>query len=90
MVFDMLCIGLPDWFLARPGKLAVSGRAWMEPSAKKTTKMKALTYWDPFRELEDMQHRLSTVLGRQLNRRQDGDKESITVAHKAHECAFAE
>ena len=26
-----------------------------------------------------MQHRLSTVLGRQLNRRQDGDKESITV-----------
>jgi HSP20 family protein len=55
----------------------------MEPSAKKTTKMKALTYWDPFRELEDMQHRLSTVLGRQLNRRQDGDKESITVAEWA-------
>ena len=50
---------------------------------KKTTKMKALTYWDPFRELEDMQHRLSTVLGRQLNRRQDGDKESITVAEWA-------
>jgi HSP20 family protein len=45
--------------------------------------MKALTYWDPFRELEDMQHRLSTVLGRQLNRRQDGDKESITVAEWA-------
>jgi HSP20 family protein len=55
----------------------------MEPSAKKTTKMKALTYWDPFRELEDMQHRLSTVLGRQLNRRQDGDKELITVAEWA-------
>jgi HSP20 family protein len=55
----------------------------MEPSAKKMTKMKALTYWDPFRELEDMQHRLSTVLGRQLNRRQDGDKESITVAEWA-------
>ena len=45
--------------------------------------MKASTYWDPFRELEDMQHRLSTVLGRQLNRRQDGDKESITVAEWA-------
>ena len=45
--------------------------------------MKALTYWDPFRALEDMQHRLSTVLGRQLNRRQDGDKESITVAEWA-------
>jgi hypothetical protein len=55
----------------------------MEPPAKKTAKMKALTYWDPFRELEDMQHRLSTVLGRQLNRRQDGDKESITVAEWA-------
>jgi HSP20 family protein len=55
----------------------------MEPSAKKTTKMKALTYWDPFRELENVQHRLSTVLGRQLNRRQDGDKESITVAEWA-------
>ena len=45
--------------------------------------MKELTYWDPFRELEDMQHRLSTVLGRQLNRRQDGDNESITVAEWA-------
>jgi HSP20 family protein len=50
---------------------------------QKTTKNKALTYWDPFRELEDMQHRLSTAVNRQLNRRQDGDKESITVA----ECA---
>jgi hypothetical protein len=45
--------------------------------------MKALTYWDPFREMEDMQHRLSTVLGRQLNRRQDADKESISVAEWA-------
>ena len=40
-------------------------------------------YLSDFRELEDMQHRLSTVLGRQLNRRQDGDKESITVAEWA-------
>jgi HSP20 family molecular chaperone IbpA len=39
--------------------------------------------WDPFQELEEMQHRLSTVLGRQLNRRQDGDKELITVAEWA-------
>jgi HSP20 family molecular chaperone IbpA len=30
-----------------------------------------------------MQHRLSTVLGRQLNRRPDGEKESITVAEWA-------
>jgi HSP20 family protein len=45
--------------------------------------MKASTYWDPFRELEDMQHRLSSVLGRQTHRRPDGDKESITVAEWA-------
>ena len=44
--------------------------------------MKALTYWDPFRELEDMQHRLSSVLGRQTHRRQDGEK-SIAVAEWA-------
>ena len=41
--------------------------------------MNALTRWDPFRELEDMQQRLSSVLGRRSQRR-DGDKESITLA----------
>ena len=41
--------------------------------------MNALTRWDPFRELEDMQQRLSSVLGRRPQRR-DGDKESITLA----------
>jgi HSP20 family protein len=45
--------------------------------------MKATTHWDPFRELEDMQHRLSSVLGRQSQPRQNGDKESITVAEWA-------
>jgi HSP20 family protein len=45
--------------------------------------MNALTHWDPFRELEDMQHRLSSVLGRQTQRRQDGDDDSITVAEWA-------
>ena len=45
--------------------------------------MNALTRWDPFRELEDMQHRLSSVLGRQTQRRQDGDDDSITVAEWA-------
>ena len=45
--------------------------------------MNALTRWDPFRELEEMQHRLSSVLGRQLQTRQNGDKESITVAEWA-------
>jgi HSP20 family protein len=38
----------------------------------------ALTRW-AFRELEDMQQRLSSVLGRRPQRR-DGDKESITLA----------
>jgi HSP20 family protein len=50
---------------------------------QKDDKNESINLWDPFRELEDMQHRLSTVLGRQLNRRQDGDKESITVAEWA-------
>jgi len=45
--------------------------------------MNATIRWDPFRELEDMQHRLSNVLGRQLQPRQNGDKESITVAEWA-------
>jgi HSP20 family protein len=42
--------------------------------------MNATTSWDPFRELEAMQNRLSSVLGRQLQPRQNGDKEAITVA----------
>jgi HSP20 family protein len=45
--------------------------------------MNALSRWDPFRELEDMQHRLSSVLGRQTQRSQDGGRESITVAEWA-------
>ena len=45
--------------------------------------MNALTRWDPFRELEEMQHRLSSVLGRQVQARQNGDNESITVAEWA-------
>ena len=42
--------------------------------------MRSLTHWDPFRELEDVQHRLSSILGRPLKRRPDADKESMTVA----------
>jgi HSP20 family protein len=45
--------------------------------------MNALTRWDPFRELEDMQQRLSSVLGRRPQRREDSEKESITVAEWA-------
>ena len=45
--------------------------------------MNALSRWDPFRELEDMQHRLSSVLNRQAQRPQNGGRESITVAEWA-------
>jgi HSP20 family protein len=45
--------------------------------------MNALSRWDPFRELEDMQHRLSSVLSRQAQRPQNGGRESITVAEWA-------
>ena len=41
--------------------------------------MNALTRWDPFRELEDMQNRLSSFLDRRQRNVTDG-KESITVA----------
>ncbi len=37
------------------------------------------TRWDPFKELEDMERRLSTWFGRPLHRR-EGGKEALTVA----------
>lgn len=40
--------------------------------------MNALTRWDPFRELEDMQSRLTSVLGRR-SQQEDGNKESIAA-----------
>ncbi len=48
--------------------------------------MNVLTRWDPFREVEDLQHRLtnlSTLFGRSPVRRQEGTEESITVAEWA-------
>lgn len=44
--------------------------------------MNSIIRWDPFRELEDMQTRLSSVLNRRSQRRDEG-KESITVAEWA-------
>lgn len=38
--------------------------------------------WDPFKELEDMERRLSTWFGRPLARR-EGEKEALTVAEWA-------
>jgi HSP20 family protein len=45
--------------------------------------MNALTRWDPFRELEEMQQRLSSLLGRRQQLGQGEGKESITVAEWA-------
>jgi hypothetical protein len=55
----------------------VLGRARMKLRLEKRN-MNALSRWDPFRELEDMQHRLSSVLSRQAQRPQNGGRESIT------------
>ena len=41
--------------------------------------MTALTRWDPFKEMEDLQNRLSGVFGRAPQRRGNGEEESITV-----------
>jgi HSP20 family protein len=45
--------------------------------------MNALTRWDPLKELDDLQDRLSRLFGRAPARRQDGQEESITVAEWA-------
>lgn len=46
-------------------------------------RMNAINRWDPFKELDEMQNRLSTILGRAPVRRQDGKEENITVAEWA-------
>lgn len=45
--------------------------------------MTALTHWDPFKELDELQNRLSTLLGRPPTRRKEGGKEAMTVAEWA-------
>jgi len=45
--------------------------------------MNALTRWDPFRELEEMQNRLSTLVGRAPVRKNGEKKEAMTVAEWA-------
>lgn len=39
--------------------------------------------WDPFRELEEMHNRLSSLFGRSPMRREDGGEENITVGEWA-------
>lgn len=45
--------------------------------------MNALTRWDPFKELDDVQDRLARLFGRAPARRQDNQEEAITVAEWA-------
>lgn len=45
--------------------------------------MHAITRWDPFKELEDLENRLSTLFGRAPVRKNGDKKESLTVAEWA-------
>jgi len=45
--------------------------------------MTTLTRWDPVKEMESLQDRLSTLFGRAPVRRGNGEEESITVAEWA-------
>jgi len=42
--------------------------------------MNAITRWDPFKELDDLQSRLSTLFGRAPVRKDGGKDEAMTVA----------
>jgi len=45
--------------------------------------MTALTRWDPLKEMEELQNRLSGLFGRAPVRRHNGEQESLTVAEWA-------
>jgi HSP20 family protein len=45
--------------------------------------MSSVTRWDPFRELDDLQHRFSTLLGRAPIKKEGDKRESLTVAEWA-------
>src|SRR5881628_3902439 len=52
-------------------------------SRKELIVMTALTRWDPLKEMEELQNRLSGFFGRAPVRRGNGEQESITVAEWA-------
>jgi HSP20 family protein len=52
--------------------------------------MNALTHWDPFRELEDMHRRLSTLIDGDSSGRRRNGRESMTVAEWAPTVDIAE
>src|SRR5262245_25033428 len=41
--------------------------------------MKSLTRWDPFQEMDELQHRLSSFFGLAPHRLSDGPQETMTV-----------
>jgi len=45
--------------------------------------MDAITRWDPFKELDDLQNRLATLFGRAPVRKDVGKQEAMTVAEWA-------
>lgn len=45
--------------------------------------MNALTHWDPFKEMQEIQNRLSGLFGRRPMRPGDGEHEDITTAEWA-------
>ena len=68
----------------RFGPLA-AGRGGTTPYRRNRTEindMNGLTRWEPFKELEDLQNRLSNIFGRTPVRRAEG-KENITLAEWA-------
>jgi HSP20 family protein len=42
--------------------------------------MNAVTRWNPFKEIEELENRFASLFGRTPARRQDGGQESMTVA----------
>ena len=42
--------------------------------------MNTMMKWNPFREMEELQNRLSTILGRSPGRGDGGERESLTVS----------
>jgi HSP20 family protein len=51
-----------------------------QSAAEKKFPMQTLTRWQPFRELEDFQNRLSTLLGRPLRRTNGHGQEELALA----------
>ncbi len=45
--------------------------------------MNTITRWDPFKELDELQNRLSTLFGRAPVRKEAGKEEAITIAEWA-------